>query len=83
MLFVSSKPHAHDTRGLSASWALFSDATIDQITKAALYWSNANLFISCYLCDVVALETSFGLASLGASGSLRSDPSGLGRSTSN
>ena len=78
---VSAKPRAHDTRGLSTSWALFNGASIDQITKAA-YWSNSNSFISCYLRDVVALEATFGLASLGASGSSRSNPSGSGRSTS-
>ena len=66
---VSAKPRAHDTRGLSTSWALFNGASIDQITKAA-YWSNSNSFISCYLRDVVALEATFGLASLGASGLL-------------
>ena len=59
---VSSNPHAHDTHGLSTSWALFNSASIDQIQEAA-YWSNPNSFISCYLRDVVALEASFGLAS--------------------
>ena len=78
---VSVKPRAHDTRGLSTSWALFNGASIDQITKAA-YWSNPNSFISCYLRDVVSLEASFGLASLGASVCARSNPSGSGRSTS-
>ena len=78
---VSSTPRAHDTHSLSTSWALFNGATIDQIQKAA-YWSNTNSFISCYLRDVVALEASFGLASLSASGSFRSGPSGSVRSTS-
>ena len=76
---VSSNPRAHDTRGLSTSWALFNGATIDQIQKAP-YWSNTNSFISCYLPDVVALEASFGLASLSASGSSRVGPSGSSRS---
>ena len=75
---ISSKPRAHDVRGLSTSWALFNGASVDQITKAA-YWSNPNSFISCYLRDVVALETSFGVASLRAA---CSNSSGLGRSTS-
>ena len=78
---VSAKLRVHDTCGLSTSWALFHGASVDQITKAA-YWSNLNSFISCYLRDVVALEATFGLASLGASGSSRSDPLGSGRSTS-
>ena len=77
---VSANPRAHDTHGLSTSWALFNGASINQIQKAA-YWSNVNSFISCYLRDVVALEASFILASLSASGSSRSGPSGLAYST--
>ena len=78
---ISAAPRAPDTRGLSTSWALFNGASVDQITRAA-YWSNPNSFITCYLRDVVSLEASFGLASLGASASARSNPLGSGRSTS-
>ena len=78
---VTATSRAHDTRGLSTSWALFNGASVDQITQAA-YWSNPNSFITCYLRDVVSLEASFGLASLGASASARSNPAGSGRSTS-
>ena len=51
-------------RALSTSWALFNGATIEQIQKAA-FSSNTNSFIPCYFKDVVALEASFALASLG------------------
>ena len=78
---ISATLRAHDTRGLSTSWALFNGASLDQITRAA-YWSNSNSFITCYLRDVVSLEASFGLASLGASAFARSNPLGSGRSTS-
>ena len=78
---VSATPRAHDTRGLSTSWALFNGASVDQITQAA-YWSNPNSFITCYLRDVVCLEAAFGLASLSAPASARSNPEGSGRSTS-
>ena len=78
---ISATPRAHDTRGLSTSWALFNGVSVDQITQAA-YWANPNSFITCYLRDVVSLEASFGLASLGASASARSNPMGSGRSTS-
>ena len=78
---VSATPRAHDTRGLSTSWALFNGDSVDQITQAA-YWSNPNSFITCYLRDVVCLEAAFGLASLSVPASARSNPEGSGRSTS-
>ena len=68
----STLPRAHDTRLLSTSWALFNGASIEQIQKVT-FWLISNLFISCYLRDVIALEAAFGTASLCAlsSGSSR------------
>ena len=57
---------AHDTRGISASWALFNGASLDQIQQAA-YWANSNSFITCYLKDVIAHEAGFATSSLSVS----------------
>ena len=59
----SSIPHAHDTRGISASWALFAGISQEEILKAA-YWASANSFISYYLRDVPAAEAAFSGAAL-------------------
>ena len=45
------RPHAHDTRGISASWALFNGAPTSDIMRAA-FWSTPNTFISYYLRDI-------------------------------
>ena len=63
-------PHAHDTRSLSTSWALFNGVSVQEIQKAA-YWRSPNSFISCYLKDVPAAEPSFSRAALSAAAGLR------------
>ena len=63
----ADKVRAHDTRALSTSWALFNDASVADIIKAA-YWSNSNTFVACYLKDVVSQEGTFGKAALATSG---------------
>ena len=62
-LMSSSPPHAHDTRGISTSWALFAGVSQEEILKAA-YWSSANSFIAFYLKDVPAAEANFSGAAL-------------------
>ena len=56
-------PRAHDTRSISASWALFSGVSVKEIQQAA-YWQTPNSFISFYLRDVPAAEPSFSRAAL-------------------
>ena len=58
-------PHAHDTRGISTSWALFNGVSMDEIQKAA-YWRSPNSFISFYLKDIPAAEPAFSRAALSA-----------------
>ena len=60
-------PRAHDTRGISTSWALFQGVPLVEIQKAA-YWSTANSFISFYLRDIPASEEAFACAALSAAG---------------
>ena len=62
---ASGPIHAHDTRSLAASWALFNGASSSEILQAA-YWSSPNTFISTYLKDVVAVESRFGRSALAA-----------------
>ena len=62
------RPRAHDTRGVSTSWALFHGVALQDIMKAA-FWSSPNSFISCYLKDVPASEERFATASLLAASS--------------
>lgn len=62
-LTEAASPHAHDTRSVSASWALFAGVAQEDILKAA-YWSSANSFISFYLRDVPASEATFSGAAL-------------------
>ena len=56
-------PHAHDVRGVAASWALFQGVPLDDILQSAV-WKNPNSFISCYLTDVLRDEGRFGRAAL-------------------
>ena len=58
-------PHAHDTRSVSTSWALFSGVSVEEIHRAA-YWRSPNSFISFYLRDIPAAEPSFSRAALSA-----------------
>ena len=54
---------AHDTRRLSASWALFNGASIQDILQAA-HWAAETTFTSFYLKDVVWNEDRFARASV-------------------
>ena len=56
-------PRAHDTRSISASWALFTGVSIEE-TQQAAYWRTPNSFISFYLRDVPAAELTFSRAAL-------------------
>ena len=56
-------PRAHDTRGISVSWALFNGVPVEEIQQAA-YWHSANSFISFYLRDIPASVPSFSQAAL-------------------
>lgn len=62
---LPTNPHAHDTRGISASWALFAGVPQEDILKAA-YWSSPNSFIAYYLRDIPAAEPDFSRAALSA-----------------
>ena len=64
-LAAGARPRAHDTRGVSASWALFQGVALEEIQRAAS-WASSNTFISCYLRDVLAGEGSFSGASIAA-----------------
>ena len=72
-LIESSTPHAHDTRAISASWALFAGIPMEDILKAA-YWSSSNSFIAYYLRDILAAEGSFSRAALAAAAGSRPTP---------
>ena len=63
-------PHAHDTRSVSTSWALFSGVSVEEIHRAA-YWRSPNSFISFYLRDIPAAEPSFSRAALSAAAQSR------------
>ena len=63
-LAPGATPRAHDTRSVSASWALFQGVKLSEIQRAAS-WASANTFINCYLRDVPAAEGSFSVAALG------------------
>ena len=57
-IIQGATPHAHDTRSISTSWALFNGVSLDEIMRAA-YWQSKNSFMAYYLRDVPAAETSF------------------------
>ena len=59
----SAIPHAHHTRGISTSWALFAGVSQEDILQSA-YWSTPNSFIAYYLKDIPAAESSFSQAAL-------------------
>ena len=63
-------PHAHYTRSVSTSWALFSGVSVEEIHRAA-YWRSPNSFISFYLRDIPAAEPSFSRAALSAAAQSR------------
>ena len=51
-------PKAHDVRGVSASWAKFNSASLDEIISAAA-WKTPTTFTSSYVKDVVRPESQF------------------------
>ena len=53
-------PKAHDLRGISASWAKFNHASLEDIVNAAA-WKTPTTFASCYVKDVVGSESRFGV----------------------
>jgi integrase len=55
--------HAHSTRSLSTSWALFQGASMESIVQAA-FWVNESTFSSFYLRDVLSSEGEFARAVL-------------------
>ena len=57
---LEASPHAHDVRGISASWAKFQGVPIDEIMQAAA-WKSHNTFISCYMKDITESEGTFGV----------------------
>ena len=60
---LSDSVRAHDTRGISASWALFQGTSMEEILQAA-YWASPNTFVSYYLSDVISQDTRFASAVL-------------------
>ena len=68
-LAPGNAPHAHDTRSVSTSWALFSGVSVEEFHRAA-YWRSPNSFISFYLRDIPAAEPSFSRAALFRRGSV-------------
>jgi integrase len=53
-----STVHAHDTRKLATSWALFNGASITEIIRAA-HWASESTFTSFYMKDVPTKDTRF------------------------
>ena len=52
-------------RGISTPWALFLGDVLVDILRAA-YWASTDSFVSFYLRDVLAGDSSFARASLSA-----------------
>jgi len=52
-------PKAHDLRGVSATWAKFNHATVDEIISAAA-WKTPSTFTACYIKDLNMAESRFG-----------------------
>ena len=51
--------HAHDVRGVSASWAKFNNTPLVEVLEAAA-WKTSSTFISCYVKDIQAAESNYG-----------------------
>ncbi|XP_071803935.1 uncharacterized protein [Asterias amurensis] len=47
--------HAHEVRGVSASWAFFKGVSMSDITRAAS-WKSPSTFSDCYLKDVLQVD---------------------------
>ena len=52
--------HAHDVRGVSASWAKFNNVALIDILRAAA-WNTPSTFTTCYVKDIFAAEGQYGL----------------------
>ena len=71
---VDPTPHAHDVRGVSASWAKFHGVPIENILQAAT-WKTESTFASCYIKDILLAENSFSAGVLsGSASAARGDP---------
>ena len=76
----SSRPRAHDVRGMASSMALYKGVPLEEILRAAA-WRTPNTFIASYLRDPLRQEARMASAfipdALGTVGSARSagDPS--------
>ena len=57
--------HAHEVRGMVASWAFFKGVPINEIIQAAC-WKTSSTFTSCYLKDVLQQDGATGRAALAA-----------------
>ena len=57
--------HAHEVRGVSASWAFFKGVSMSDITRAAS-WKSPSTFSDCYLKDVLQVDGRAGRAVLQA-----------------
>lgn len=56
--------HAHSTRGMAASWALFKGVSLDQVCSAAS-WSSPHTFVRFYRLDVAAPSVASSVLSSG------------------
>ena len=64
---------AHDTRGLTTSWAFFKGVPLSDIIQAAS-WKTPSTFVSCYLKDILRSEGRMGRIALNAA--IASHPDG-------
>jgi len=60
--------HAHDVRGVSASWAKFCNVPLREVLEAAA-WKTPSTFASCYMKDILAAESNYGVQVLSAASS--------------
>lgn len=58
-LLLPSNVQARSTRAVSASWAEFGGASIDEICRAAT-WSSPSMFVSHYRLDLSPSGENFG-----------------------
>ena len=62
----SGVPHAHDVRGVSASWAKFHNVPLESILRAAT-WKSETTFMSSYVKDISLAESYYGVQVISAS----------------
>ncbi|PIK40160.1 hypothetical protein BSL78_22988 [Apostichopus japonicus] len=72
----TSRPRAHDVRGVAASTALFAGIPVEDILKAAA-WKTPTTFVACYLTDTLHAEAALVSAVMRGPVGNRSHPSGL------